>query len=219
MQPIKTDTAHLEWDQKWQTPEGRSAWLTPEQDVAEFIPVVKAAGAVQTLDLGCGVGRHSLLLAREGLKVSALDGSDAGIKFLDDRAREEGLTIETVISEMTSLPYPSGYFDYVLAWNVIYHGDLAVVTRVISEITRVLKAGGLFQGTMLSKRNAEVKVGRLIAFNTYLNDDLEDKSHPHFYCDAGELTGLFTGYELWTLSDREHTREGSHHWHMMAQKL
>ncbi len=50
-------------------------------------------------------------------------------------------------------------FDYVLAFNVIYHGDRPIVERTIAEIARVLKAGGLYQGTMLSKRNTRYGCG------------------------------------------------------------
>jgi tellurite methyltransferase len=41
-----------------------------------------ARGARRVLDLGCGVGRHALLLAEHGLEVEALDGSPAGLAVL-----------------------------------------------------------------------------------------------------------------------------------------
>ena len=54
------------------------------------------------------------------------------------------MTIDTRIGQMTRLPYAAAQFDYVLAFNVIYHGDAAIVRRVLDEIRRVLKPGGLF---------------------------------------------------------------------------
>jgi 2-polyprenyl-3-methyl-5-hydroxy-6-metoxy-1,4-benzoquinol methylase len=214
----KTNTAHLEWDRKWKTDEGRSAWLTPEEDVRKIIPLLKERKVWKVLDLGCGVGRHSLLLAKAGFNITAMDGSKNGINFLTREASLAGVVIDTTLSEMTTLSYDNTTFDYVLAWNVIYHGDLSVVTRVISEITRVLKPGGLFQWTMLSKRNDEIKTGIKIAHNTYINREMSDKNHPHFYCNFHELASLFTGYEFLSVKDCEHQRPGSYHWHLVAEK-
>src|SRR3546814_12114226 len=64
---------------------------------------------------------------------------------------------------MTELPYADASFDYLLSFNVIYHGDGGVVARAIAEIQRVLKPGGLFHGTLLSKRNGRYGLGEALA--------------------------------------------------------
>jgi len=120
---------------------------------------------------------------------------------------------------MTELPYPDATFDFVLAWNVIYHGDRDVVSRAIAEIRRVLRPGGLYQGTMLSKRDTLFGQGTEVASDTFVLDDVSDKAHPHFYCNAAELVALFAGFELWSLEDWEHRRPGSYHWHLLAERL
>ena len=71
-------TAVEAWDERWATPEGRADWLTPHPAVAALVPVLKARGAQHVLDLGCGVGRHALLLAEHGFAVEAIDGAAAG---------------------------------------------------------------------------------------------------------------------------------------------
>src|SRR3546814_2143005 len=71
---------------------------------------------------------------------------------------------------MTDLPYADASFDYVLSFNVIYHGDAGVVGRAVAEIYRVLKPGGLFHGTLLSKRNRNYGLGREIAPDTFVID-------------------------------------------------
>ena len=60
-------TAIEAWDKRWATAEGRADWLDPEPDVIALLPELKARGARTALDLGCGVGRHALLLAEHGL--------------------------------------------------------------------------------------------------------------------------------------------------------
>jgi 2-polyprenyl-3-methyl-5-hydroxy-6-metoxy-1,4-benzoquinol methylase len=217
--PSKTDTAHLDWDERWQTEKGRSDWIEPEVFVAETIDFMKKIGVKTVLDLGCGVGRHAVLLAKAGFAVHAVDASPTAVEYVGDQAFQNGVEIKTKIAGMTEIPFENNTFDYLLAWNVIYHGDLSIVLRSISEILRVLKSGGLFQGTMLSKRNAEIKSGKCIAKDTYINSACFEKRHPHFYCNAFDLTALLNGFEPLLLKDREHRRKGSYHWHFLAEKL
>ena len=213
-----TDTAHHAWEQRWQTSEGRAAWLAPNADVMACLETVKAHGGTRALDLGCGVGRHALAMARAGLETYALDGSDAGIAHLKAEASRNGFVIDAQNGLMTALPYADGQFDYVLSFNVIYHGDETVVRQAIAEIHRVLKPNGFYQGTMLSKRNNRFGRGREIAPDTFVIEDDGDKDHPHFYCNAAELMRLFADFEPLSLVDQEQGEPGSWHWHLIAER-
>ena len=71
---------------------------------------------------------------------------------------------------MCKLPFRDGEFDYVLALNVIYHGNECEVRRAIGEVRRVLRPGGVFQGTLLSKRHREYGLGREISRNTFIQE-------------------------------------------------
>ena len=42
-----------------------------------------------------------------------------------------------------------------MSWNVIFHGTMGDVSSRLAEIWRVLNPGGVYQGTMLSKRDAQ----------------------------------------------------------------
>jgi len=216
-----TDTAHLAWDATWTTPEGREAWLAPETEVLDTIERLRLRPAVAALDLGCGVGRHAVAMARAGLLTTAFDASPAGLRECARAAEAAGVTLATVSGQMTDLPFADGSFDYVLSFNVIYHGDGAVIAATVAEIRRVLKPGGLFQGTLLSKRNAGFGVGREIAPNTFVDPAAGgDKGHPHFYCNAREALALLSGFECLRLEDREHKSpgSGSWHWHVVCER-
>lgn len=210
-------TAYLDWENRWRTDDGRSDWLDVEADVINLREELTARGTQRVLDLGCGVGRHTRYLAALGLEVYALDASESGLQYAKKTAQGEGLDIDFRIGSMTELPYEDDSFDYVLAWNVIYHGDEAIVCNSIDEIHRVLRTGGIYQGTMLSKRNINYRIGREIAPNTLVGGDTSDKIHPHYYCNALELVRLFDGFELLSLVDREQQNPGSYHWHMVAE--
>jgi len=221
---MKSDTAFRAWDVRWSTAAGRADWVAAEPDVIETATALSARiGAARTLDLGCGIGRHALLFARLGFEVSAIDLAEAGLAEVRRSAAEEGLAIDVRTASMTALPFPDQTFDYVLSFNVLYHGDPEIVRATVGEVRRVLKPGGLFQGTMLSKRNAGYGLGNAVAPDTFVRDPADDaaggdKAHPHFYCDAAGLVSIYEGFELLSLRDTLHRGPGSWHWHMVAER-
>ncbi len=211
-------TAVAAWDRRWASAEGRADWIEPEADVVALPPVLKERGARRVLDLGCGVGRHALFFAEHGFAVSAIDGSATGIAVAGETARARGLALDLRQGDADALPFADGAFDYVLSWNVIYHGTLGDVGRRLAEVWRVLRPGGLYQGTMLPTRNANYGIGRRIAPDTFVNDAIEERAHPHCYCDAAGLVALFAGFELLSLVQRLHKKPGSWHWHILAER-
>ncbi|MEO0915379.1 MAG: class I SAM-dependent methyltransferase [Pseudomonadota bacterium] len=214
---MKTDTADAHWNDQWANIEAGSKWLSPEQDVIDWADGF-AAGA-KVLDLGAGVGRHALWLAAQGFEATALDAASEGLAEIDKHGG-----VETVEARMHELPFADHTFDHIVSWNVIYHGDEDILLRTIAEIRRVLKPGGTYMGTMLSKRrlpHEQAKYpGREISRNAWVFDAPgTDKIHPHYFCDAAELLALFSGFEVLKLKDQVHDKPGSWHWHLTLERL
>lgn len=212
-----TDTADQHWNTQWAEIAEGSKWLTPEDDVKDWAETLKPGSRI--LDLGSGVGRHALWLAAQGFEVVALDAAPEGLAEIDKHG-----VVETQLGRMDSLPFEDGNFDHIVSWNVIYHGDEDVLLRTIGEIRRVLKPGGTYLGTMLSKRRLpferEKYDGREISRNAWVFDAPgTDKIHPHYFCSAAELLALFSGFETLWLEDREHEKPGSFHWHLILERL
>lgn len=218
---MSTDSAHLYWNEQWAQSDGTSKWARPEAEVLDHARTLPKGARV--LDLGAGIGRHTLALAQMGFDVVAFDAAPESLAAIRQAATAADLSVEVVQGLMTDLSFPAASFDHVLSWNVIYHGDEAVVTRSIAEIARVLKPGGSFLGTMLSARRVPIErskaPGREISRNTWVFDGPGDKIHPHYFCSARDLLALFDGFEIWSLVDREHDSPGSWHWHVLAERL
>jgi SAM-dependent methyltransferase len=214
------ETAHKAWDERWTSAQGRADWLEPEPDVRAVAGQLAAAGLRRALDLGCGVGRHALFLAGLGLEVCAIDASGRGLAYCREAARAAGLSVALGKGRMSELPFASGTFDYVLAWNVVYHGDETVVTRTLAEIARVLAAGGTFQGTLLSTAHESYGRGREVAPGTFVVAGAgDDKAHPHYYCDeAGARALLREAFDLRSLLAKDHAAPNTAHWHLVAER-
>ena len=213
-----TDTADQHWNKIWGEIEEGSKWLTPEPDVKRWAKVLSRGAAI--LDLGAGVGRHALALQAAGFEFTALDAAPEGLAEID----QANTGVKTQIGRMNHLPFADNEFDHVLSWNVIYHGDETILLDTISEVRRVLKPGGTFMLTMLSKRRLWIDREKLnspreISRNTWVFDeDGSDKRHPHYYCGALEMLALFQGFEVISMEDREHDKPGSWHWHLILER-
>jgi len=67
------------------------------------------------LDVGAGTGRVTLDLARHGHEVVALDLDPALLAVLDERARAEGLRVETVVADAAGFDLGRNDFAVIMA--------------------------------------------------------------------------------------------------------
>ena len=104
------------------------------------------------LDLGCGLGRHTILFARNGFDVSAFDISQDAIDRTRKWLEEENLKCDYKIGDMLNLPYKDNSFDCILCRNVISHTDTEGMKVIVNEIKRVLKENGECYLTLGSKK-------------------------------------------------------------------
>lgn len=97
----------------------------------------------QCLDAGCGGGRYSIALAHLG--ASSVDGIDLGeVNIADARRRAAQLQASHVnfhVGSVGALPFANRSFDAVVCSGVLQH--TAEPIRVLDEMTRVLRPGGL----------------------------------------------------------------------------
>jgi len=95
------------------------------------------------LDVGCGDGWLSIILAKRGGRVSAFDISEAGVEIARDRAAVNGVATRCsfLTASMYSLPYPDQAFEVVVGMSILHH--LGDKRRAARELHRVMRPGAI----------------------------------------------------------------------------
>lgn len=104
-----------------------------------FDVLAKLAGDRPVLDVGCGPGRTTGLLAARGLQVIGIDLSPGMIEV----ARRDHPALDFRVGTMTGLDLPDGQFGGVVSWWSIIHLPRDVVPQAFAEFHRVLAPGGV----------------------------------------------------------------------------
>ncbi|HXF50325.1 MAG TPA: methyltransferase domain-containing protein [Dehalococcoidia bacterium] len=120
----------------------RVAWGIggPYEDDLRLLGDVKGK---RLLEIGCGGGQHSILLARQGARCVGVDLSDEQVKFARRLAEREGVDAEFYQGDATDLSmFDAEQFDAAHSvFALQYVDDIDACYR---EVFRVLKPGGRF---------------------------------------------------------------------------
>jgi SAM-dependent methyltransferase len=105
--------------------------------------VARLEPGAELLDVACGRGRHALLFASRGYRLTCFDLSPNALRTAASRAESSGLAMECVRGDMRALPFEE-QFDGVL--NLFtsfgYFEDEQDHQRVVDGMARALRPGG-----------------------------------------------------------------------------
>ncbi|MHC4952737.1 MAG: class I SAM-dependent methyltransferase [Planctomycetota bacterium] len=163
----------MDWDTRYESGE-RCAGQEPAALLRSHERHLPRGG--RALDVAAGAGRNAVFLARRGLSVDAVDRSGAGLARAAELAREEGVTIHTIVADLVDYDLGSETYDVVVNFHYLQR-DL------VPRIRRALRPGGL------------------VVFETYTAQQLEipgarGPSNPDFLLAPGELEAMFAGFEI-----------------------
>lgn len=188
---------------------GKSGWRTtvPAPDFVAFVEFLhKNDISGKALDLGCGGGRHSILLAQNGFDVCGIDFADAAINQAKENAQEAGARDHTdfVVGDALKLPYSEQSFDVINDDGCLHHIDPAQWPTYLENVTRVIKKRGTLRIKAFSK-NCEY-----FRQNITLQDSqwvlLKDSGYTYFFTE-NDIRNLFdTKFEIVKLDENTHTQ-------------
>ncbi len=108
-----------------------------------FFDILPEVSGLSGIDIGCGEGHNTRLLALKGAQMEAVDISPV---FVDKAAEEENkapLHINYRVASAVELPFEDRRFDFATSFMCLM--DIPETERAVQEAFRVLKPGGFFQ--------------------------------------------------------------------------
>lgn len=201
----------------------RSALLYPDENLLRMLrkhlQTLPHTTGLIAADLGCGSGRHIMLLENLGIEsVIGIDIShealrlckDAGIPYLCRADNEH-------------LPLKSDSFDVVITWGSLHYGPKEDLPVMLDEIVRILKKGGQLFGTLRTERDTYMKQGKHLGNDVWITnlDDIEN-STVSFYSET-ELQSALNVFKECQYGLMERTLVGDiqsriSHWMFRAEK-
>lgn len=106
----------------------------------EMLPDVRGLSG---LDIGCGEGSNTRLLAGRGARVTALDVSEIFIRHANHPPAAEPSSADYLVASAVELPFADLTFDF--ATGFMSFMDIPETGGVLAEAYRILKPGAFLQ--------------------------------------------------------------------------
>lgn len=144
---MKQISKKTEWDRVaewWNNEVGDTGTWHQKYDIDPVIfKIIGKIREKKILEIGCGNGYLSRLLARKGAKVTAIDISKKLLEFAITKEKEKPLGIRYLVRDAADLyGIKSKYFDLAIANMSLM--DIRDAQDTIKEASRILKNNGQF---------------------------------------------------------------------------
>ncbi len=146
---------------------------------------------ISILDAGCGGGRNLIYFLRSGCEVFGVDENSHAVEQvrLLANALAPNLPGENFqLASVEKMPFPNERFDAIISSAVLHFAENEQhFNRMLEEMWRVLKSGGLFFARLASTIGIEDKI-QLIKESRYLLPDGSER----FLVDEEMLNAAMT---------------------------
>jgi len=115
-----------------------------------------AAGLINgkdVLDLACGEGYGSAIMAKYAASVTGADIDQASIDWANQKYTNHHSNLHFTQASATAQPFADNSFDAVISFETIEHLDMQMQEQFLQEIKRVLRAGGILVMSTPDKKN------------------------------------------------------------------
>jgi SAM-dependent methyltransferase len=153
-----------------------------------FFEMLPEVAGLEGLDVGCGEGHNTRLLAGRGARMTGVDISPTFARYAEETERVNPLGIRYRLASALDLPFEYASFDFATAFMSLM--DMPETGRVLAEVFRVLRPGGFLQVSITHP-----------CFDTPHRKDVRDEEGLAYAVEVGgyfrELEGEI---EEWTFS-------------------
>ena len=125
------------------------------REAEAIVRMLQLEGNKKILDLACGFGRHSVVLAQKGFKVTGYDLSEGFLKKAQEYADALKVHVDLKQGDMRDIPF-EGKFDAVINMFTAFgffenEGD---DLKVLKGVHKALKPGGQFLMDVINREHA-----------------------------------------------------------------
>jgi SAM-dependent methyltransferase len=122
------------------------------QEVSFAERIVKLTPGACVLDLCSGQGRHSVPLAQQGYRVTALDLNPAYLRLAERAAKAHRVTLDMIVGDMRKIPFARRFDAVINMYSSFgYLETEADDLQVLESVATALKPGGRFFIDMLNR--------------------------------------------------------------------
>lgn len=108
-----------------------------------FLAMLPDVDGLSGLDVGCGEGHNTRMVAGRGARMVGVDVSGNFVRHAREAEVHEPLGIRYERASAVALPFDAASFDFATAFMSLM--DIPETERVLAEVFRVLRPGGFFQ--------------------------------------------------------------------------
>ena len=126
------------WDERYNTAE----YVYGKEPNSFLAGNWQAIRGKRVLSLAEGEGRNAVFLAGQGFSVTGVDTSVVGLRKAQALAAERGVSIETVVHDLSSYRMAAGSWDGIV--SIFCHQPKEVRRAVHARVVRALSPGGAF---------------------------------------------------------------------------
>ncbi len=148
------------WDRKWKLGEQHlheTVILDGSDGEREFdIEVRKRANGKDVLDVGCGPGEFTLIVAKAAKSVVGVDPSSVALNLARLNCAKSGIeNVRLRSGDIRKLPFAKESFDLVYSRR----GPASENKHNLTEVFRVLRDGGTFMEVTIGERDKQNLAG------------------------------------------------------------
>lgn len=108
-----------------------------------FMAMLPDVSGLSGLDIGCGEGHNTRLVAKRGSKMTGVDISANFIQHARQQEATLQMGIDYYVANATALPFKPTHFDFAI--STMSFMDMPNHERALAEAYRVLKPGAFLQ--------------------------------------------------------------------------
>jgi len=212
------------WDSYWGKEKDIEHWEKPADLIVKFANNYNPENRPKVLDLGSGIGRHSIVFTKEGFEVTALDNSEEALKKLKKSIKNMGLNIKIVEGNYLEPIFKPNTFDIIISYNVIYHGFREDFRKAIELCNKYLKSNGILFFTCPTREDDKYGNGKKVAPHTYESMNSVHPGDIHYFADKDDIKDLVEGFKIVSIERDEHywdnngKKQYSSYWEVIVKK-